>query len=118
MANMTNKGALNFVLTTFGEQIPADVAEKLNGMIAQLDKKSGAERKPSARQVENEEIKENILNHMEQGMLYTITDMLKTFELGEDMSSQRISALLTQLVADGKVVRTTDKRKVYFSLAE
>ena len=113
---MTNRKALAYVLDTY--DIPAEVAEKLNGMIAQLDKRTGAERKPSARQVENESVKEKILNHMEQNMLYTITDMLKTFELGEDMSSQRVSALLTQLIADGKVVRTTDKRKVYFSLAE
>lgn len=118
MANMTNKGALNFVLTTFGEQLPADVTEKLNGMIAQLEKKSGAERKPTARQLANNGIKALIVEQMEPNVLYLVGDVLKSFEgLGEDMTSQRLSAILNQMVAAGTLVKTAEKGKSYFSLA-
>ena len=82
-----------------------------------LVKKSSVERKPSARQIENEGIKDTIVDTMVEGEKYLIGDMLKNFALGEDISSQRISALVAQLVDEGKVVRTVDKRKAYFSLA-
>ena len=34
-----------------------------------------------------------------------------------DVTNQRISALLRQMIEDGLVVRTEDKRKAFFSLA-
>ena len=44
----------------------------------------------------------------------TISEMQKVnAELGE-MSNQRISALIRQLMNDEKVVRIEDKRKAYF----
>ena len=117
MANkMTNKGALQFVLDTY--DVPEDVAEKLTSMLSQLEKKSGAERKPTARQVENAKIKEKILSQMEQNVLYTVGDMLKKFDTSEDMTSQRLTALLTQMTEEGSVTKTKDKGKSLFSLAE
>lgn len=114
---MTNKNALNFVLTTFADQIPADVAEKLKGMLVQLEKKSGAERKPTARQIENEGLKTKILGQMEPNVLYIVGDVLKGFDLPEDMTSQRLSAILNQMVTAGTLAKTTEKGKSYFSIA-
>ena len=115
---MTNKNALTYVLDTFGADLPADVAEKLTGMITQLDKKSGAERKPTARQVENAKVKEDILSKMEDNVLYTVGDMLKTFTLGEDMTSQRLTAILSQMVEAGTVTKSKEKGKSLFSKAD
>lgn len=112
---MTNKNALTFVLDTYGADLPADVAEKLNGMIAQLEKKAGADRKPTARQVENAKVKEDILSKMEDNVLYVVGDILKTFGLGEDMTSQRLTAILGQMAEAGTVTRTKEKNKTYFS---
>ena len=117
MANkMTNKGALQFVLDTY--DVPAEVAEKLTNMVAQLEKKSGAERKPTARQVENSKVKEKIASQMEPNVLYTVGEMLKKFDTTEDMTSQRLTALLTQMAEDGVVEKTKDKGKSLFSLAQ
>ena len=112
---MTNKNALTYVLETYGDTLPADVTEKLNGMIAQFEKKSGAERKPTARQVENAKIKEDILSKMEDNVLYTVGDILKTFSLGEDMTSQRLTAILSQMVEANDVTKTKEKGKSLFS---
>lgn len=113
---MTNKKALAFVLEHY--EVPADVAEKLNGMIAQLEKRNGAERKPTARQIENAALKGAILAEMVEGERYTISGMIKTFEcIPEDASTQRISPLMSQLVNEGKVLRSVEKRITYFSLA-
>ena len=46
---MTNKGALNYVLTSF--DLPTDVKEKLENMVAQLEKKSTTPKKPSKNQL-------------------------------------------------------------------
>lgn len=88
----------------------ADLAEFIEGRIAILDKKSES-KKATAKQVENEGIKSDILTALE-GRTVTVGELVKEFNL----SSQKLSALLTQLVKDGKVVRTVEKKVAYFSL--
>ena len=80
-----------------------------------LAKKNSAEKKPTAVQVANEGIKDAILEGMESGKKYTITDLMKSVDACADLSNQRVSALVRQLVADGSVERTEEKRKAYFS---
>ena len=80
-----------------------------------LVKKNSAEKKPTAVQVANEGIKTDILEAMESGKKYTITDLMKSVDACADLSNQRVSALVRQLVADGSVERTEEKRKAYFS---
>lgn len=112
---MTNKKALNYVLDNY--DLPAEVAEKLEGMIAQLDKRATAERKPSARQLENGALKQSILDAMEVNRLYSVGEMIKEFTFfPADITPQRVSALMSQLVVDRKVIREVDKRKVYFKV--
>ena len=80
-----------------------------------LAKKNSAEKKPTAVQVANEGIKEAILDAMEDGKKYTITDLMKEVDACAELSNQRVSALVRQLVTDGSVERTEEKRKAYFS---
>jgi predicted transcriptional regulator len=77
-----------------------------------LARKNSTEKKPTAKQTENEGIKQNILEVMEDSRLYTVTELQKACGIE---TNQRASALLRQLIADGKVARTEDKRKAYFS---
>ena len=83
-----------------------------------LAKKNSAEKKPTAVQVVNEGIKQSIVDGMEVGKKYTITDLMKSIDACAELSNQRVSALVRQLVTDGVVVRTEEKRKAYFSLAD
>lgn len=85
---------------------------------AQTEKKnasgSKAERKPTAQQIENAGIKEQIvavLSSADKAM--TATEVGKA--LGID-NNHRISALLTQLKKDGTVVRDEVKGRAMFSL--
>lgn len=117
MTKMTNVKAIEFVLTNCAD-LPTEVVEKLNAMKASFEKKSSAERKPTATQVENANHKEAILNALASGEKMTITDLMKAVpELGE-LSNQRVSAIVRQLILSGEVVRTEDKRKAFFSIAE
>ena len=80
-----------------------------------LAKKNSADKKPTAQQVANEGIKQAILDGMEDNRLYTITEIQKSIEACADLSNQRISAIVRQMVSDGHIARTEDKRKAYFS---
>ena len=111
----TNKSALTYILEHY--DLPADVAEKVQGMLTQLEKRSSAERKPSARQVENEKLKGEIVNSMEEGRKYSVGEMIKEFSFfPADITPQRVSALMTQLVDAKLVEREVVKRKVLFFL--
>lgn len=113
----TNKSALSYVVKNYGKELPSDVLEKLEGMIAQLEKRSSAERKPSARQLENEVLKTKILETMQVNRWYSIGEMVKEFIFfPSDMTPQRCSALMTQLFEAGKVKREVVKRKVLFCI--
>ena len=82
-----------------------------------LAKKNSAEKKPTAQQTANEAIKTAIVEGMELNRLYTVTEIIKEIPACAEMTNQRVSALLRQLVEGGAVKRTEDKRKAYFSLA-
>ena len=79
-----------------------------------LAKKNASEKKPTAQQVANEGLKDVILEVLKSnGGLMTITDIQKSAEELADLSNQRISALVRQMV-DVSVERVEDKRKAYF----
>lgn len=115
MEKMTNVKAINYVVENFAEELPTDVLEKLNAIKASFIKKS-ENRKPTKTQKENEDVKALILaNLTTEGT--TVTDiMAKNAEFGA-FSNQKISALLAQLVKEGKAVKTIDKKKSLFALA-
>ena len=96
-----------------------ELVEFVDGRVAQLDKKNSAERKPTARQTENAGFKQDILAWMEPATLYLAADVVKGVPsvVAAGLSSSRVTAMLTQLVNDGSLVRTEDKRKHYYSLA-
>ena len=84
-----------------------------------LAKKNSSDRKPTATQKANEELKVLVLSLMEDNRLYTISEMLKVFDLpeidGNPVSNQKLSALVNRMVDEGKVTKTIDKRKSYFT---
>jgi pyruvate/2-oxoglutarate dehydrogenase complex dihydrolipoamide acyltransferase (E2) component len=81
-----------------------------------LAKKNSADKKPTAQQTANEAVKTAILDGMEVNRLYTITELIKEIPECADMTNQKVSALVRQLVDAGSVAKTVDKRKSYFSL--
>ena len=120
MEKITQKVGFTWGLEIAREMGNADMVAFFEGRLAQLSKKGSAERKLTPHQQENETIKQGILDNMENGVNYTIADMLVTFDcFPEVMTPQRLSALLSQLGARGtnQIVRTEVKGKAYFTLA-
>ena len=91
----------------------------LESRIEAIEKKASSKStKVSAKQGENEVIKDNILSSMAVGEKYTITDMLKNFKSCADLTNQKVSSLVRQLKDEGLIERTESKGKAYFSLVE
>ena len=112
---MTKRDYYNALLNIAEVKANGEMVKFIEHELELLAKKNSAEKKPTAIQVANEGIKSVILETLiENGKMMTISEMQKAnAELGE-MSNQRISALVRQLINDGKVERTEDKRKAYF----
>lgn len=100
----------------------ADAMAFLDERIAITEKKNASgsgERKPTKEQIANEGVKENIVAVLGSiGAPVTIADLQKNSAELAEFSNQKISALLTQLVKGGKVVRSEVKGKAHFALAE
>ena len=111
MEKMTNVKALNYVLANC--ELTAEVREKVEKMKAQFEKKNSAEKKPTANQVANKAIVDGILAEMEEGKLYTITDMIKSLPSCADLTNQKVSALIKPLLGIS-IERVEDKRKAFF----
>lgn len=119
MANSTKKTQRELYTEILnGYALSKEQREFIEGRIAQLDKKaSSSSGKQTATQKANAELKDKILAEMTEGRGYTISEMLKEFECCADLSNQKVSAVMKQLVDAHLVVRTEDKRKAFFTKA-
>ena len=83
-----------------------------------LEKKS-AKSGQTKTQKENAEILVKIKAELgEVGKAVTITELQATSAEMAQYSNQKLSALLKKLVESGEVVKTTEKKKSYFAVAE
>ena len=114
MEKTTNVKALAYVLDNY--DLPTESHAKLEKTKVQFQKKTSAEKKPAATQIANEGIKTLILEVIGNSSL-TITEMQKLNGELAELSNQKISALLKQMVENGSVVREEIKRKAYFKKA-
>ena len=97
-----------------------DLVEFIDHEIELLEKKNATRSaKPTATQIENAEIASKIPTLLSIGVLYRLSEIKAMFpELTSASGTQRISAICSKLAEDGVLVRTVEKRVVYYSLAE
>lgn len=103
--------AINGNLTT-------ETIERLTALKVQLDKKAGAERKPTAKQQANETLRAELvefINENAEGDGFTVTDILKQCPAVAGDSNQHVSAVLRQAVQKGEISKGSVKRRTYFA---
>ena len=116
---MANKITKKEMFTMIKAQVKdnAEMVAFIDHEIELLDKKA-SNKKATKTQEANIGIKATILAVLEGGKPMTVTEMQgASSELGE-LSNQKVSALVRQLVEAGKVVKTIDKKVSRFSLAD
>ena len=115
----TYRSALTYAIENLTDA-PAEVIEKLEAMIAQLDKKNAAPKKLTAKQEANAVLSEIILDFLSANgdASFTVSDLIKSIPECEGDTPQHVSALMRQLVQAGSVEKYTDKRRTYFKVVE
>ena len=117
MTKLTYVNAINAALKAInGEDIEnkVEVAEKLIALGQSLEKRNASKSgKPTKKQAENGNVKAEILKVL-------TTKGQKCGEIAEKIgiSGQKCSALLSQMVKAGEIVKTEEKRVSLFSLAD
>lgn len=125
MTKLTKKVALKVALDALNlvadQMTPSadwtfdEVKDKLNEMVAQLDKKTTSVKQTKAQQ-ENEEVKEQMLDLLGKGNPMRATDVAQELDLS---SGQKAAALLNALVKEGLAVKVKgEKGATLFSLPD
>ena len=109
MTKMTYAVAIDNAIAAMGE---CEAADRLRDLKAQLAKRGSGSHGKTKTQKENEVMKENIVELLADGGL-TATEVAEAMEV----KVQKATALLKQLVDDGKLVRVKDGRILRFELA-
>lgn len=129
MMKLTNKIALEIALNAIENSVlpnwsftegedrlevsKAEAMGKLAKMMEQLDKKAGAEKKPTQRQMDAEQEAQTLLVELrEAGKAMTVSDMIAELPSCKSFSNQKVSALIRKLGT--AVERIEEKRKAYF----
>lgn len=115
MTKMTYVSAINAVLTAVRDEditkITPEVADKLLALGESLEKRNSAKSgKPTKKQTENAEVKNQILDALSADTGRTCGEIAN--EIG--ITGQKCSALLKQMCDDGMVAKYALKRVTYF----
>ena len=119
MEKLTNVKALEYVINAdFFAEIPEDIQEKLTAIRDSYVKKASGNRKPTARQTANvqlrADIKDAVLAADAAVTASEVVAVVKANDYGEEITLPRVSAQLTALVKDKEIDRFVDKKKAFF----
>lgn len=120
MTKMTKKekfAIVRSIVETSNHANAEMLIEFIDHEVELLTRKNTSEKKPTAKQVANSVVQNEILNCMEFGKLYTVGELMKTVPALDGVSNQYATSQVRALVNAGSLVRTEEKRKAYFSLA-
>ena len=113
MKKITKREKFEMLLTMESVKENGMLVEFIEHEIELLAKKNGSEKKPTAQQTANAEIQKAILEGMESGKRYTITELIKEIPACAELTNQRVSALVRQLMPT-YIERVEEKKKAYF----
>ena len=111
---MTKRDHFNTLLTIEVVKSNPALVDFINNELNLLAKKNSADKKPTATQALNEELKTAILAYMKPDEKYTVSMFIKEVPECADKSNQKISAMMVQLIEENKVEKVIEKRVSYF----
>lgn len=114
----TKRNALTLMLSLDAIKADARLVAYCEHELELLDKKNvSGEKAKTKTQEANDIIKAEILQWYPDGEKFTCSALQKSCPACADLSTPKISALVNQMVGDGLLIKTTEKRVSYFALA-
>ena len=100
--------------------LDAEDRELIKHEIELLEKKANKDRKPTAKQLANLDFMEEIISVLSANVGMTCTEVVKAVQPKheETITVNKVSAMMSKLVEGKRVIKTVEKRKSYFLLAE
>ena len=120
MKKMTKKekfAIARSIVEVSNHEMAQDIIDFFDKEVEMLSRKTSGERKPTAVQVANAGIKDAIVDGAEPNRLYTITEFIKEIPGCEELTTQKVTALCGQLVAEGRLSRIKEKGQTFFQWA-
>lgn len=94
-----------------------DAVAFINNELAMLTKKNSGERKPTSKQIANKDYTEKLVAFlMEQAGPVNCGDIQRGIPEFGDFQNQKIASLLKPLIAEGKVVRSSNHGRSVFAM--
>ena len=120
MTKITKRDNFTSIIAVLKDAGKDDLVAVMEHEIELLDKKSAnRSTKPTVRQAENAEIKSAIVASLESGKAYRCAEIKAMIPaLAEGEGTQRTARLCNDLVSEGLLLKSVDKKVVYFALAE
>lgn len=113
---MTKREMYNEILAVVADN--AEMVEFINHEIELLNRKSSAVRKPTKNQLENEGFKADIVDYLKDADApKTIKELQTAIPSLADLTNQRITHLLTDLVKTETLTKNYVKKTPYYSVA-
>lgn len=115
---MTHKDYFTALLEMPEVQNYPGMTEFIEGRITALEKKASAPKKESEADKVKSGIKADVLAFLSanEGKKFTITQMMKQVpNLPAEISNQRLTSLVSQMVRENEVDRVVEKRVSYFT---
>ena len=113
---MTKREMFNEILTVVADN--AEMVKFINHEIELLNRKSSAVRKPTKNQLENEGFKADIVDYLKDADApKTIKELQTAIPSLADLTNQRITHLLTDLVKAETLTKNYVKKTPYYSVA-
>lgn len=113
---MTKREMFNEILAVVADN--AEMVEFINHEIELLNRKSSAVRKPTKNQLENEGFKADIVDYLKDADApKTIKELQTAIPSLADLTNQRITHLLTDLVKAETLTKNYVKKTPYYSVA-
>ena len=114
----TKRNAITTLLTLSEVQADPRLVAYCENELKLLDKKNvSGEKAKTKTQEANDIIKAEILQWYPDGERFTCSGLQKSCPACAELSTPKISALVNQMVGDGLLTKTTEKRVSYFALA-
>jgi len=112
---MTNAKALNYVLNNV--ELPEEVREKIQNIYNSTVKKS-TNRKPSKASQENKAYAELVYQVLTDRDPMTISEIMKSNKTLDQLSNQKVTAVVRMMIADGTVTKIVEGKKSTFTLTD